>query len=177
MANNKKRKIDIFRLCVGCFCACFAMAMALSFHTGKVQETIAKLVEKGKLSNVEWVVEHLSYCLPVVLVALVIAAVYSIMKSGTAENKQSEMTIVSMVVIVFTYAIMLPFVFSKKEPIEDSEKTLIDISIKWFFFQLVPLIVLALYHGSRAEYERKLALSPEVESAPVTTESGAKAKE
>lgn len=164
MADNKNKKMDSFRLCVGCFFACATMVIALYLHANKVQDIIAKLNEKGKLENVEWLVEYASYFLPVVLVALVIAAVYSIMKKGTADIRQKEMTIVSVVLIAFTYAVMLPFVFSKKEPLEDSDKKLIDICINWFAFQIVPLIVLALYHGSRAEYERKLASTPEKES-------------
>ena len=45
----------------------------------------------------------------------------------------------------------------EQKVVDEEEIKLIDISINWFAFQFVPLVILALYHNSRAEYEKKLA--------------------
>ena len=161
MSENRKFKIDSFRLASCCALMIAAMVAAFSLHVGKVQDIIAKLEEKGSLDNVEWLVEYVSYFIPVVIVAIAMTVVYSLFKKGSPVAAYREKTIASIVLLVVIYGIMLPIVFNKTKVVDEEEIKLIDISINWFAFQFVPLVILALYHNSRAEYEKKLADSNE----------------
>lgn len=156
MLSNKNFKIDSFRLAASCALVIAVMATALYTHANKVQDIIKKLQDKGSLANVEWLVEHVSYFIPVVVVAIAMTVFYSIFKKGAPVAICREKTIASAVVLVVTYGIMLPIVLSKTKIVDEEEIKLIDICINWFAFQFVPLVILALYHNSRAEYEKKL---------------------
>ena len=166
MSKNKNYKIDSFRLAAGCALVVAVMAVALSLHANKVQDIIAKLQEKGSLENVEWLVEYVSSFIPVVLVAVAMTAFYAIFKKGSAIVICREKTIASVVLLAVTYGIMLPIIFKKTVVVDEEEIKLIDICINWFAFQFLPLVILALYHNSRAEYEKKL-----VEAADAGNES------
>lgn len=157
MTDNKKNRIDSFRLASCIVLLIATMVATLYLHANKVQDIIAKLEEKGKLDNVEWLVEHVSYFIPVVLVAIAMTTFYSIFKKGSPVAMYKEKTIASVVLLVVTYVVMLPIVFNKTKVVDEEEIKLIDICINWFAFQFVPLVILALYHNSRAEYEKKLA--------------------
>ena len=157
MSDNKKFKMNSFRLVSCCALVIAVMAVALYLHVGKVQDIIEKLQDKGKLENVEWLVEYVSYIIPVVLVAIVMTAFYSIFKNGSPVAVCKEKTLASVALIAVTYCIMLPIVFKKTIVVDEEEIKLIDIAINWFAFQFVPLVILALYHNSRAEYEKKLS--------------------
>ena len=149
----KKLRIDSFRTASASVIACAVMGIMLRLQTHKVQEILVKLAEEGKLENVEWLVEYAAYCLPVASVAIVLSIFYSICK-GDRITAHREKTIISIVLIAFTYAIMLPIIISNKEPIGDSEKTMIDITVNWFAFQIVPLLIMLLYHSSMVEEEK-----------------------
>lgn len=155
MAHVNKQRIDSFRFVMCSVIASAMMAVMLYLHGNKVQEILSKLAEKGKLDNVEWLVEYASYFLPVAIVAIAITAVYSLMRGGSSAVIQKEKALVGAVVLIVTYAIMLPIVSSQKEPVGESEKTLMDVCVKWFAFQFVPLLVMIFYHSVRAEAERK----------------------
>ena len=157
MTDNKKNRIDSFRLASCIVLLIATMVATLYLHANKVQDIIAKLEEKGKLDNVERLVEHVSYFIPVVLVAIAMTTFYSIFKKGSPVAMYKEKTIASVVLLVVTYVVMLPIVFNKTKVVDEEEIKLIDICINWFAFQFVPLVILALYHNSRAEYEKKLA--------------------
>ena len=148
----KKLKIDTFRTASASALACIVMGIMLRLQTHKVQEILAKLSEEGKLKNVEWLVEYAAYCLPVVPVVIVLAIFYSLFK-GDKMTVHKEQTIVSVVLIAFTYAILLPIIASNKEPIGESEKTMLEITVNWFAFQIVPFLIMLLYHSSMAEEE------------------------
>ena len=156
MADNKKNKIDSFRFALCCAVLVAVMAIALYLHANTVQDIIAKLEKKGKLENVEWLVEYVSYLIPVVLVAIAMTVFYSIYKNGSPMAICKEKTLASLVLLAVTYGVMLPIIFSKTVVVDEKEIKLIDICINWFAFQFVPLVILALYHNSRAEYEKKL---------------------
>ena len=168
----KKLKINSFRTASASVIACAVMAIMLRLQTHTVQEILAKLAEEGKLENVEWLVEYAAYCLPVVPVVIALTIFYSLFK-GDKVAVHKEQTIVSVVLIAFTYAILLPIVVSNKEPIGESEKTMIEISVNWFAFQIVPFLIMLLYHSSMAE-EDIVDVSDAVAEKPVAQEEQVK---
>ncbi len=161
MADLKKGKIDSFRMTMCSAIITAVMGIALYLHANKVQDVIAKLNEKGKLNNVEWVVEYASYLLPVAFAAIAMAVFYSIFNKGSSVAAYKERSIASIILIAVTYGVMLPIIFSKKKIVDEKEIKLIDICVKWFAFQFVPLLVMAIYNISRVEYEKRIAAEEE----------------
>ena len=146
----KKLKINSFRTASASAIACAVMAILLRFQTHTVQEILAKIEEEGKLDNVAWLVKYAACFLPVVPVVIALVIFYSVFKDkSTVVHK--EQTIVSVVLIVFTYAILLPIVSYNKEPVGESEKTMLELSVNWFAFQIVPFLIMLLYHSSMTE--------------------------
>ena len=146
----KKLKIDTFRTASASALACIVMGIMLRLQTHAVQEILAKLKDKGKLENVEWLVEYAAYFLPVVLVAVALSIFYSIFKDEKI-IVHKEQVIVSIALIAFTYAILLPIASYNKEPVGESEKTMLELSVNWFAFQIVPFLIMLLYHSSMTE--------------------------
>lgn len=160
----KKKKINAFRATFAAAVCCAVMGIMLYLHNNQVQGLMAKIAEKGNLANVEWLVKYLSYILPIVPVIIALTVYYTVFKDD-AIVMHKEKTLASIVLIAFTYAFLLPVVASKKEPIGESEKTMLDISVNWFAFQAVPMLVMLLYHSSMTEEETDLAEEKE-ESSP-----------
>jgi Na+-driven multidrug efflux pump len=160
----KKKKINAFRATLAAAVCCAVMGIMLYLHNNQVQDLMAKIAEKENLANVEWLVKYLSYILPIVPVIIALTVYYTVLKDD-AIVMHKEKTLASIVLIAFTYAFLLPVVASKKEPIGESEKTMLDISVNWFAFQAVPMLVMLLYHSSMTEEETDLAEEKE-ESSP-----------
>ncbi len=158
----KKNKINSFRAAFAAAVCCAVMGIMLYLHTNQVQDLMSKIAEKGNLANVEWLVKYLSYILPIVPVIIALAVYYTVFKDD-AIVMHKEKTLASIVLIAFTYAFLLPIVASKKEPIGESEKTMLDISVNWFAFQAVPMLVMLLYHSSMTEEESDVADNTEAE--------------
>ena len=146
----KRLKINSFRAASASAIACAVMGIMLRLQTHTVQEILAKLKDKGKLENVEWLVEYAAYFLPVVLVAVALSIFYSIFKDEKIIVHKEQM-IVSIALIAFTYAILLPIASYNKEPVGESEKTMLELSVNWFAFQIVPFLIMLLYHSSMTE--------------------------
>ena len=152
----KKTRINSFRVASASVIICAVMGLMLSLQTGKLQNILLKISEKGELENLEWLFEYASYCLPVIIVAIVLTAFYSIFKAEDATVMHKEKTIASVVLTIFTFAILLPIVASKKEPLEEGGKTLIEMTAVWFAFQAVPMLVMMLYHTAMNDGSEKV---------------------
>ena len=146
----KRLRINSFRAAGASAIACAVMAIMLRLQTHTVQELLARLEEKGKLDNVEWLLEYASYCLPVALAAAALAIFYAVFKDDK-RIIHKEQTIASVALIAFTYAILLPIISYNKEPVGEGEKTMLELSVNWFAFQIVPFLIMLLYHSSMAE--------------------------
>lgn len=158
MTTNIKKKINIGRIIACSLVLVLLMALMLYFYSTYFQDILEKLQEKGKLENVEWVLDHLAYAVPGIVIAAVMATFYSNKDKYVLSVSQKEMGIISIIVALFTYLVILPYVISKK-PVATEElsevKSLIDITAKWFFAQMIPFVLLPLYHFVRSESEEK----------------------
>jgi bacteriorhodopsin len=111
--------------------------------------------------------------LPVAFAAIAMTVFYSVFNKGAFAAKYQERTIASIILIVVTYGVMLPLIYSKTKIVDEKEIKLIDISVKWFAFQVVPLLVMTVYNSSKAAYEKRIALEKEnaAESEPKQDDS------
>ena len=142
----KKTRINALRVSLASIILCAVMGVMLSLQAGKVQDILQKIADKGKLENLEEFVKYAAYCLPIIMAAIVLTVLYEVWKADDAIVMHREKAIATVVMALFSYAVLLPIVASKNEPVGESEKTLIEMTIVWFVFQAVPMLVMMLYH-------------------------------
>lgn len=144
---------------------CAVMAVMLWSYANETQEIFDELGKDGKMNNLLWLVKHISYILPVIVGAVALTALYSAAKWNQPAISKLEQGIAVLITMLFTYAVMLPYVISKtpeaplpQEIIDKLEKippSLIEITRGWFFVQIIPFILWALYLFVRCESEKR----------------------
>lgn len=142
----KKTRINAFRVALSSAVLCGVMGAMLLLQATKVHEILQKIVDNGKLDNLEQFAKYVTYCLPVIVAAIMLTLIYAIWKADDKAVMHKEKAIATVAMALLTYAVLLPIVASKKEPIGESEKTLLEKTIVWFVFQAVPMLVMILYH-------------------------------
>jgi len=162
MANQKIRRVDSFKVTVFSVILCILMIVILHWHANGLQDTFADLEEIGKLPNVIWLVKHLAYVVPVVAVAVLLTLFYSNKEKYVPVVVQKEKFYITLIVAAFTYFVMLPYVIisSKMGETVDPETgeaitTLLDITVNWFFVQIIPFLLLVSYHAIRRGTEEE----------------------
>lgn len=156
------KKADKSRIAI--FSGILSILSMILLHTyaNGVQEFIVKVNEKNAMANVTWLLEHLTIALPVVLLAVALTAIYCNKDKYVPVATQREKMYIALFTALFTYAVMLPYVYfkSKNGETADAEEleaveTLWEITYKWFFVQVIPFLILISYHAVRADSERR----------------------
>ena len=165
MLKVKENKPSIVRILISAALLCAIMAIMLWSYATEMQDVFEALEESGKMSNLLWLVKHIAYVVPVIVAAIALNILYSSAKWERAVASKKEKGIAVVITALFTYAVMLPYVISKtpKTPlpqdiidkIGEVPPSLIEITRGWFFVQIVPFIILALYMFIRCEAEEK----------------------
>ena len=170
MENEKKSAstlaFRILKIIAFAALACLVMYIALTVYLDTVPAKIAELEEKGKMDNTVWLVKYASLLPPVIVVSVVLTLCY---KFGYVKvQTQRDKAIIIVVVILFTYLVLLPDVCARSEgwmdPAPEGEEDVISVleqSIGWFCAQIVPLALALGYHLVRASSEKKELLKNE----------------
>ena len=164
MENEKKnaRALAFRILKIIAFSAllCFVMCTVLTVYLETVPAKIAELTEKGKMDNTIWLVKYSSLLPPVIIVSVILTICYGI--GYVKVETQRDKAIIIAIVLVFTYAVLLPIVCSNSEgwqipPPEDEEDvaSVLEESIGWFCAQIIPFAITLGYHLVRASSEKK----------------------
>lgn len=167
MSEVKKKKLDISKIAFCTMILCVLSMVLLALYANQVQDFIAKVDEKGegKVANVIWLIEHITIGVPVIFLALTLTAFYCKKENYVLVKSQKEQFYASLFTALFTYGVLMVYaIISSKsgqtpqvpegEVVEEIE-TLWDITYKWFFVQVVPFLIMILYHGARAVSEEK----------------------
>lgn len=163
---EEKRKLNWFRIFISTLILCAVMALMLWLYATKGQNVLSALEEKGGMTNLLWVVKHLLYIVPVIVSAIVLTNLYYLDGWEREGVSKKEKGIAVVLVTLFTYGIMLPIIISMSKtpaPLPDIElevlpnaaPTLIELTQGWFFVQIIPFILWALYMFVRNESELK----------------------
>ncbi len=164
MENEKKsaRKIvlRILKIVIFSVLACAIMYGLLTLYLNFVPEKIVELEEKGKMDNTIWLLKYTSLLPPVILVAIALTVGY---KFGYVKvSSQIDKSIIITVAILFTYGVMLPYVWAESNGLEgiinngDEDAVLmLEQSIGWFCAQVLPFAFALGYHLVRASSEKK----------------------
>ena len=168
MANQKKLKPDLFKIVVCSALLSLLLVAVLYWQSHGVQDIIKSLEDKGNMPNTIWLVKHVAYIVPIIFVTVVLTFIYSDKSKYIPVITQSEKFYIAIITTAFIYAFMLPYVIisskTGQEAAEDAKnvKTLLDITVNWFFVQIIPFIILVSYHAIRRgteeeELKRELA--------------------
>ena len=163
---DEKRKLNWLRIFISTLILCVLMALMLWLYATKGQNIFSALEEKGGMTNLLWAVKHLLYIAPVILSAIVLSSLYSLDGWERYGVSKKEKGIAIVLVTLFTYFVMLPIVVSMSkaptplpdielELLPDAAPTLIEITRGWFFVQIIPFMLWALYMFVRNETEQK----------------------
>ena len=130
------------------------------YYTG-IPKIIAELEEKGKMDNTITAVEYLSPMFNVAGLIIALVLIYKLVKAPVSEL-QSEKGWIMLIVAVFTYGVILPYVIKESAgcflPVPEGEEdvvSVLEMSITWFSVQLIPLVITLGYHIVRASSEAK----------------------
>lgn len=162
MAEIKKPKLNINKIALFSIALCILSMILLHLYANQGQEFIVKINEEKSMPNVTWVFEKLFLAFPVIILAAVQTAFYWNKAKYVPVSSQKEQMWISLITALFTYAVMLPYVYfkSKNGEVPEGEEleaveTLWDITYKWFFVQVIPFVILIAYHAVRADSEEK----------------------
>ena len=159
--KENKRNLSVYKIIISAASLCAIMAVMLWLYATKAQDIFSAIEEKGKMDNLLWLVKHITYILPVIVDAAVLWGIYSASKWDVPVYSKKEQGLAVLLTAAFTYIIMLPcviFMSPAKETVEQTAEqipTLIEITRGWFFIQLVPFILWALYLFVRCESEKR----------------------
>lgn len=152
MSDTKKDFLNIPRVTLISAVMSVLMTVLLFLRGSLVEELFEKLEKIGSDTNLEWVLRYGSAALPIIVLVTVLSVFYSGKGSTALINK--EKLIIFTVVAVFTYAFLLPFSMSKAVPSQaDAEETVrfFDLTAKWFFAQIIPFLIVLVYHYARID--------------------------
>jgi len=169
MANQKKAKVDAFKIVLYSAILCLLLLAVLYWQAHGLQDIIQRMEDKGKMPNAIWVAKHGAYIVPIILVTVVLTLLYSDKSKYIPVITQKEKMCIALISAAFTYVVLLPYVIiSSKIGQADAEdaanvKTLLDITVNWFFVQIVPFVLWITYHAIRkGNEESELAEGIEV---------------
>ena len=159
-----RSKINILRFILCTITLCGVLVGMLIFQDKGI-DVVYKWLEninpkaEGDMKNAWWLIERLAYILPVIACIIVQAIVYKKANKTSPRTKQREQGYEMLLAMIFVYAAMLPFAisYSKSHPgVVDTltgtvDKTLIEKTILWFVWQAIFMLVVMIYHFSRAD--------------------------
>ena len=156
------KKPDKSRIAIVSGVLCILSMILLHLYANQVQDFIVKVNEKKNMPNVTWLLDHVTILLPVLILAVMLTVIYSNKDKYIPVITQREKTYITLFTALFTYLVMLPYVYFKSKNGEavDAEEieaveTLWDITYKWFFVQVIPFMILISYHATRAGSEAR----------------------
>ncbi len=181
MANfNARKKItqqkpDFSKIVLTAVLICVVTAVMLYFYVKTVPELIQKLEDlDATMEHMIWFVDNLTLFFPMLVPILVLAAVYSNKQAYRPIYSQKEQFWICLVTMIFTYLVMMPYVLLMSRETVDLDgkeiETLWDITYRWFFMQVIPLVLMTSYHAVRAESEAREPEAPKETVAPVASE-------
>ena len=165
------KKPDKSRIAIFSGLLCIMSMILLHLYANQVQEFIVKVNEKKNMPNVTWLLDHVTILLPVCILAVMLTVIYYNKDKYIPVVTQREKMYIALFTALFTYLVMLPYVYFKSkngENVETEEievvETLWDITYKWFFVQVIPFMILISYHATRAGSEARELAESEAES-------------
>lgn len=171
MGSKKSILIKIARIAAFSLVMCGVMTALFYLYSKGVPKALAALEEKGKMENTIWAVEYFTPMLTIAGLIIALVLIYKLVKAP-ANEVQSEKGWIMLVVAVFTYGVILPYVLKESVgcflPVPEGEedvKSLLEHTASWFVIQIIPFMITVTYHFVRAgrKHEDDAAVSAQIE--------------
>ena len=176
MGSKKRILIKIARIVAFSVVMCAVMVGLFYLYYTGVPKIIAELEEKGKMENTITAMEYLSPMFNVAGLIVALVLIYKLVKAPVHEI-QREKGIIMLIVAVFTYGVILPYVLKESAgcflPVPEGEEdvvSLLETTASWFVVQLIPFMITITYHFMRASRKTEDKMQAHAE-AEVTEET------
>ena len=163
--ENKTKKINWLRYGICSGVLCLLAVLLFSLYKDKALGIITDLSADGKMPNLVWLAENVFVAVPVWILVIVSEFFYFNKEKYVPVYTQIEKLLIFSTAAAFTFFLMLPAVrYASQGGIETEEviETLWDKTYMWFFAQIIPYIIIIVYHAARIGTEKK-ELSGEME--------------
>ena len=164
MGNLKGNRVNVLRFVLCTLILCGVALATLVFQikgVSAIYEALENLdpYKENDMKHAIWVLDFVWYILPAVLFATVQIIIYKFAKRTHPYIKHKEQGYEMLLLTAFVYAVMLPLVikYSNTHPPKVDVitgtvgKTVIEQTVMWFARQSIFLLIVMMYHFSRAD--------------------------
>ena len=169
MKDKKAIIFKILRILVISVIMCALTVAVFHAYSKFLPKTLDDLNEEGNMTNTIWVVEHFVPMLSIGVLIAALCIIYKVVRVGYSDM-QSEKGTIMLIVAVFTYAVILPYVLERSVgcflPVPEGEEdvlSLLEITASWFVVQIIPFMICVSYHFIRAKRKIAPKACPETE--------------
>ena len=149
---------SILRILVVSVLMCAVLTGIFYLYSRFIPEALDSLHEEGNMDNTIWAVEYFTPMLTILIVVAALYLVYKPMRRIPISLVQTEKGYIWLVIAVFTYAVILPYVLNRSigcfDPVPEGEQNVLSLLEKtatWFIIQIIPLMLAVAYHFTRAK--------------------------
>ena len=159
--NVKKSKFNILRFAIISVLLGAVMVASFWFYGEDFAAVLKRLDESNNdMTNMTWVVKHLGNLLPGIAIVIFQAIVYSFVDNKVVAHKEQKWQ--ALLLLILVYGGILPYAIKQTEAGVISS---IESSSLWFCTQLIPLIILMVYHSQRGNILAEEPLEEEAEES------------
>lgn len=185
---SEKKKINLLKTAIAAVSLCITAAVTFYLRANVAEMLILKCEEKGKMENMIWCIEHLFAIIPAFAIIGVLSLIYYNREKYVPVITQREKLIAVLLCALFLFGAIMPYAFAAEFTLElesteaeletdaeedaegedakeEEEVRIIDKTVNWFAVQILPLAILAAYHGARIETEKRELAEAEAEEA------------
>ena len=164
--NVKKSKFNILRFAIISVLLGAVMVASFWFYGEDFAAVLKRLDESNNdMTNMTWVVKHLGNLLPGIAIVIFQAIVYSFVDNKVVAHKEQKWQ--ALLLLILVYGGILPYAIKQTEAGVISS---IESSSLWFCTQLIPLIILMVYHSQRGNILAEEPLEKESEESEEAAE-------
>ena len=164
--NVKKSKFNILRFAIISVLLGAVMVASFWFYGDEFAAVLKRLDDSNNdMTNMTWVVKHLGNLLPGIAIVIFQAIAYSFVDNKVVAHKEQKWQ--ALLLLILVYGGILPYAIKQTEAGVISS---IESSSLWFCTQLIPLIILMVYHSQRGNILAEAGENKETEEAEKETE-------
>ena len=181
--EKKRILIRLARIFAFSIVMCAVSVGLFYLYATEVPEILVKLEEKGNMKNTIEAVKHLVPMLNIAGLIIALTLIYKFVKAKDSDV-QGEKGCIMLIVALFTYLIIWPYVIKVSEgcfdPLPEGEEnvmSMLENTASWFATQILPFLIVTMYHFVRAGKKQEEAAREAIQHAKETEPADAEKTE